>query len=107
MTSSSCCAAARNVTVATETLGRVIFEPLRKGTFVAAGDTLCRLDTGPRDSQLAEAQARLSEAQSRVPEAQASLAEAEARIREADINVNVARQLNEGEFASHTNGLNL
>jgi multidrug efflux system membrane fusion protein len=94
--------AARNVTVATETLGRVIFEPLRKGTFVAAGDTLCRLDPGTRDSQLAEAQARLSEAQSRVPEAQASLAEAEARIREADINVNVARQLNEGGFASQT-----
>lgn len=102
MTASSCCAAARNVTVATETLGRVIFEPLRKGTFVAAGDTLCRLDPGTRDSQLAEAQARLSEAQSRVPEAQASLAEAEARIREADINVNVARQLNEGGFASQT-----
>jgi len=102
LTASSCCAAARNVTVATETLGRVIFEPLRKGTFVAAGDTLCRLDPGTRDSQLAEAQARLSEAQSRVPEAQASLAEAEARIREADINVNVARQLNEGGFASQT-----
>ena len=94
--------AARQVTIATETAGRVTSDPLRKGTFVTAGDTLCRLDPGTRDSQLAEAQARLSEAQSRVPEAQASLAEAEARIREADINVNAARQLNEGGFASQT-----
>jgi multidrug efflux system membrane fusion protein len=94
--------AARQVTIATETAGRVTSDPLRKGTFVTAGDTLCRLDPGTRDSQLAEPQARLSEAQSRVPEAQASLAEAEARIREADINVNAARQLNEGGFASQT-----
>jgi multidrug efflux system membrane fusion protein len=94
--------AARQVTIATETAGRVTSDPLRKGTFVTARDTLCRLDPGTRDSQLAEAQARLSEAQSRVPEAQASLAEAEARIREADINVNAARQLNEGGFASQT-----
>jgi len=94
--------AARQVTIATETAGRVTSDPLRKGNFVTAGDTLCRLDPGTRDSQLAEAQARLSEAQSRVPEAQASLAEAEARIREADINVNAARQLNEGGFASQT-----
>ena len=94
--------AARQVTVATETAGRVVSEPLRKGSLIAAGDTLCRLDPGTRDSQMAEAQARLSEAQSRVPEAQASLAEAEARIREAEINVNAARQLNEGGFASQT-----
>ena len=94
--------AARQVTVATETAGRVISDPLRKGSLIAAGDELCRLDPGTRDSQLAEAEARLSEAQSRVPEAQAALAEAEARLREADINVNAARQLNEGGFASQT-----
>ena len=94
--------AARQVTVATETAGRVISDPLRKGSVIAAGDALCQLDPGTRDSQLAEAQARLSEAQSRVPEAQAALAEAEARLREADINVNAARQLNEGGFASQT-----
>ena len=94
--------AARQVTVATETAGRVISDPLRKGQLIAAGDPLCRLDPGTRDSQMAEAQARLSEAQSRVPEAKAALAEAEARQREADINVNAARQLNEGGFASQT-----
>ena len=94
--------AARQVTVATETAGRVISEPLRKGSRVQAGDTLCQLDPGTRDSQLAEARARLSEAESRVPEAEAALAEAEARVREADINVNAARQLNEGGFATQT-----
>ena len=94
--------AARQVTVATETSGLVSTDPIAKGTLVEAGDVLCRLDPGTRDSQLAEARARLSEAESRVPEAQAAQAEAEARIREADINVNAARQLNEGGFASQT-----
>ena len=94
--------AARQVTVATETSGQVISEPLRKGNFVNAGDELCKLDPGTRESALAEARARLAEAESRVPEAEAALAEAEARVREADINVNAARQLNEGGFTSQT-----
>lgn len=94
--------AARQVTVAAETQGQVISEPLRKGAYVNAGDLLCRLDPGTRQASLAETQARLTEAMGRVPEAQAALAEANARVREAEINVNAARQLSEDGFASET-----
>lgn len=94
--------AARSVEVRAETSGLVISEPLRKGAFVEAGDVLCELDPGTRASSLAEARARLTEAMARVPEAEASLAEAMARAREAEINVNAARQLSEGGFASET-----
>ncbi len=55
--------AARNVTVRAETTGLVVSEPLRKGTFVTAGQTLCELDPGTRKAQLAEAKARLAEAE--------------------------------------------
>ena len=94
--------AARQVTVASETSGLVISEPIRKGAFVEEGDLMCRLNAGTREFQLAEAQARLSEAVGRVPEAQAAVAEANARVREAEINVNVARRLSEDGFASET-----
>lgn len=94
--------AARQVTVASETSGQVISEPIRKGAFVDAGDLLCQLDPGTRAAILAESRARLTEAQGRVPEAQAAIAEANARVREAEINVNAARQLSEGGFASET-----
>ena len=94
--------AARQVTIASETSGLVISEPIRKGAFVEAGDLMCQLDPGTRESQLAEARARLAEAQGRVPEAQATVIEATARVREAEINVNVARQLNQDGFASET-----
>lgn len=94
--------AARTVNVAAETSGRMISAPLRKGTFVNEGDTMCELDPGTRDASLAEARARLSEAQGRVPETEAAIAEAQARIAEAEINVNVARQLSEDGFASET-----
>jgi multidrug efflux system membrane fusion protein len=94
--------AARQVTVAAETSGRVISEPLRKGAYITAGEHLCQLDPGTREANLAEARARLAEARGRVPEAQAAIAEANARVREAEINVNAARQLSEGGFASET-----
>lgn len=94
--------AVREVTVAAETSGAVVSEPLRAGTIVEKDQLLCELDPGTRESSLAEARARLSEAQGRVPEAEAAVAEAEARIREAEINVNAARQLSEGGFASET-----
>ncbi|WP_412508971.1 biotin/lipoyl-binding protein, partial [Roseovarius sp. SYSU LYC5161] len=71
--------AARQVTVASETSGLVVSEPIRKGAFVEAGTLLCELDPGTRQSQLEEAQAGLSEARSRLPEAQARVPEAEAR----------------------------
>lgn len=94
--------AARQVTVASETSGQVISEPIRKGAFVEEGDMLCQLDPGTRAAQLAEASARLTEARGRVPEAQAALAEANARVREAEINVNAARTLSQDGFASET-----
>jgi multidrug efflux system membrane fusion protein len=94
--------AARQVTVASETSGLVISEPLRKGAYIAAGEDLCRLDPGIREASLAEARARLAEARGRVPEAQAATAEATARVREAEINANVARSLSADGFASET-----
>ena len=53
----------RRVAVQAETSGRVISEPLRRGTRVATGDTLCQLDPGTRPAQLDEAEARLAEAE--------------------------------------------
>jgi multidrug efflux system membrane fusion protein len=52
----------RRVEVQSETSGRVVSEPLRRGAAVAAGDTLCQLDPGTRPAQLDEAEARLAEA---------------------------------------------
>ena len=94
--------AARQVTVASETSGLVISEPIRKGAFVEQGDLLCQLAPGTRDAQLAEAQARLTEAQGRVPEAEATVLEASARVAEAEINVNAARSLSQDGYASET-----
>lgn len=94
--------AARQVSVAAETTGLVVSEPLRKGAFVNAGEALCRLDPGTREASLAEARARLAEAEGRVPEAQAGLTEANARVREAEINLNAARQLSQDGFATET-----
>ncbi|WGH78171.1 efflux RND transporter periplasmic adaptor subunit [Jannaschia ovalis] len=101
--------AAREVTVAAETTGTVVSEPIRKGAFVEAGQMLCELDPGTRqaalseaESRLAEALARLPEAEARVPEAAARLAEAEARLEEARINQNAASRLSEDGFASET-----
>lgn len=95
-------AAVRQVEVRAETSATVISEPLRKGTFVSAGDLLCKLDPGTREAALAEARARLSEAKSRVPETEARLAEAKARLAEAQINNNAAQKLSEGGYASDT-----
>lgn len=94
--------AAREVTVAAETSGLVISEPIDNGTFVNAGDMLCELDPGSREANLAEARARLAEAEGRVPEAEAAIAEANARLREANINVENARELNQRGVSSET-----
>jgi multidrug efflux system membrane fusion protein len=94
--------AARQVTVAAETTGLVISEPLRKGAFVNEGELLCRLDPGIREASLVEARARLAEAKGRVPGSQAGVIEANARVREAAINLNAARQLSQGGFATET-----
>lgn len=115
--------AAREVDVRAETTGQVISDPLRKGAFVEAGDLMCVLDAGTRQSMLEEAEGRLLEAKARLPEAEARIPEAEARraesvarlaeaqsalasakarLEEAEINQNAATRLSEDGFASET-----
>ena len=55
--------AARQVEVRAETSGLVVSEPLRRGAYVTAGQTLCQIDPGTRAAAVAEAEARLAEAQ--------------------------------------------
>ena len=106
----------REVELRAETTGQVISEPLRKGAFVEAGQLLCELDPGVRQSLLQEAKAQLAEARARLPEAQAKGPEAEARVTEAEarvieaqsrlaeakINANAAVELSTSGFASTT-----
>jgi multidrug efflux system membrane fusion protein len=80
--------AARQVTVQAETGGLVRSDPLRRGTFVTAGQPLCQLDPGTRLQQATEAEARLTEAR--------------ARLAEAQINAEAATQLSQGGFATTT-----
>ncbi len=94
--------AARQVAVSSETDGKIMSRPLRKGAFVTEGQLLCELDPGTRVAQLAEARARLVEAEARGPEAEARIAEAEARLQEAMINDNAANKLSQDGFASQT-----
>ena len=94
--------AARQVEVRAETSGLVMSDPLRKGARIEAGELLCELDPGTRQTRLDEAQAQLQEARARIPEAQARVSEAEARLAEAEIEGNAARSLSEGGFASDT-----
>lgn len=94
--------AARQVDVLAETTATVISEPLRKGTFVEAGQEMCRLDPGTREIALAEARAKLAEARARMPESEARVVEARALLSEAEINDRAARQLLQDGFASET-----
>ncbi len=94
--------AARQVHVRAETTGQVISEPIRKGARVEAGEPLCRIDEGTRESSLREVEARLQQARVGVPEAEARVSEAEARLEEALINDRAAARLIEEGFASQT-----
>jgi len=101
--------AARQVELRSETIGQVISEPLRKGTFVEAGQVMCQIDIGTREISLADAQARLAEVraripetESRIPEAEARIEEAKSRLTEAQINLNAAEKLAEGGYASES-----
>ncbi|MEY8839829.1 efflux RND transporter periplasmic adaptor subunit, partial [Cribrihabitans sp. XS_ASV171] len=94
--------AMRQVEVRSETSSTVISEPLRKGAFVEAGQLLCELDPGTRESTLAEARARKAEAEAKVPEAEARLEEARARLAEAKVNDNAAQKLSQSGYASET-----
>lgn len=87
--------AARTVQVSSETSGRVISEPLRKGAYVDAGQLLCELDPGTRETRLAEAKAGL-------PTAEARVVEARARLNEAETSLNNANRLADGGYASDT-----
>lgn len=93
--------AARQVDVRSETTGLIRSDPLRKGTYVEAGQLLCEIEVGTRDVALLEARARVPEANARLPEAEGRLAEAQAQIEEAQINDNAAKQLSEDGFASN------
>ncbi len=108
--------AARQVDVRAETSGLIVSEPLRKGTFVTAGQLMCEIDPGTRLVALSEAQARLLEAEARLPVAEAGVPEAEARAQEAAarlieararvdealVNENAAKRLKADGFASET-----
>lgn len=94
--------AARQVTVAAETSGQVISEPIRAGAFVEAGELLCRIDVGTRQADLAEARANLATARARLPEAEARAEEAEAQFAAAQIDANAASRLSQSGFASET-----
>lgn len=94
--------AARQVDVRAETTAQVISEPLRRGTFVEAGQMLCTLDAGTRHTVVAQAQADLANAMAQVPQAEARVKEAQARLDEALINDNVATKLSETGYASET-----
>ena len=94
--------AARQVDVQSETSGRVVSDPIRKGTFVEAGDLLCEIDPGTRQVARDEAEARLDEARANLPSAEASVIEAEARLAEAEINDRAASRLSESGFAADT-----
>jgi len=106
----------RQVELRAETSGQIVSDPIRRGAFVDQGQTLCQIDPGTREANLAEALARLAEAKSRIPEAKAAIPEAEARIEEsrarviearallneAEINANAADKLSTDGFASQT-----
>ena len=90
----------RQVEVRAETMGQVVSEPLRKGSFIIKNDLLCRIDPGTRLISLAEAESALSQAKSMLPAAEAQLSEAKARLTEANLNFNVTTGLAENGFAS-------
>ena len=94
--------AARQVELRAETSGRIVNDPLRKGTRVSEGDLLCELDTGTREATLAETEARLAEARASMPSAEARVEEAKAGLEEAEINQNAAVKLSEDGYASST-----
>ena len=52
----------RQIDVRAETSGKVISQPLRKGSLVQQGTLLCELEVGTKQAALAEANARLLEA---------------------------------------------
>ncbi|MCT4608048.1 MAG: efflux RND transporter periplasmic adaptor subunit [Pelagimonas sp.] len=83
--------AIRQIEVRSETSGKVVSDPLRKGTLVDQGQLLCEIDPGTRQVSLAEAQARLAEAKANVPTSRARILEAQAAIPAAEANLKQAQ----------------
>lgn len=94
--------AARSVQLRAETAGKVVSAPRPKGSQVAAGDVLCRIDRGTREATLTEARARLAEAEANAPTTTARVAEAEARLAEARKSLDNAQTLFDQGFAAET-----
>ncbi len=82
--------ALREIEVRAETSGKIITDPLRKGTMVEEGQLLCAVDPGTSDINLRETLARLAEAKARLPEAAARLLEAEAQVPAARASISEA-----------------
>lgn len=55
--------AAARVDVKAETGGRIVERPVEKGQRIAAGDLMCRLETGSREARLLQARAQLAQAE--------------------------------------------
>ncbi len=83
-------AALREIEVRAETSGKIISDPLRKGTMVEEGQLLCAVDPGTSDINLRETLARLAEAKARLPEAAARSLEAEAQVPAAKARISEA-----------------
>ncbi len=94
--------AVRTLELLAETGGKVVSQPMPKGSPVAAGDVLCEIDIGTREATLAEARARLAEAQANLPTAGARVTEAEAALASARLDLDNAEKLAEGGYASQT-----
>src|SRR6056297_7846 len=105
--------AVRQVSVSSETSGRIVSDPIRAGAMIDEVQVMCQIDPGTSEVALAEATARLLEAQARLPEARAQLpvararqAEAEANLVAARLDANAASRLSESGFASETRAAN-
>ena len=94
--------ASREVELRAETAGRVISEPLRRGSAVQQGQVICQIDPGTREAALAEAEARLADARLNFDAADrlsqdgfastTRRATAEANLRSAEAGVAAARK---------------
>lgn len=78
--------ASRTVEVRAETTGPVISAPRLRGSLVAEGEELCRIDPGPRAAALAQARAQV--------------AQAEAQLAEAELNLTTTSQLSERGYSA-------
>ena len=106
--------AARRIDVRAQTAGLVISESVPKGTRVAEGDVLCRIEPGDRPARLAQASARITQAEadaksarqlasegfgSRNAAAAAETAQAAARAEVEQIELDISRTVIRAPFS--------